>query len=267
MDHITQALKKNMEYHSNECDKHKIQHVMMGERDVCPRCFLDNQDDQLQHQLEDHYKKTKRLEKYNTLYKYSLASDETIIDATLDKYIPECEEERTNKALTLECIKRFKEGQVFNIAYQGVQGTGKSHLAYSILKEMNETSDYKVSCLFISVEDMLRKIKGTFSNKDSKYTENYFVDLLSSVDYLVLDDLGAETGAIGTDKTASDFVQRVLYAITTTRQSKCTITTTNLSSKALVSIYDKKLVSRLFKNPKFIIFKDSKDKRMANIPF
>ena len=61
----------------------------------------------------------------------------------------------------------------------------------------------------------MRKIKDSFSNRQSKYTERYFVDLLSSVDFLALDDVGAETGAIDTDiKTASDFVQRILYAIT-----------------------------------------------------
>lgn len=113
----------------------------------------------------------------------------------------------------------------------------------------------------------MRKIKDSFSNRQSKYTERYFVDLLSSVDFLVLDDVGAETGAIDTDKTASDFVQRILYAITTTRQDKATILTTNLSSEVLFKMYDKKLVSRLLKNPKYVLFKETKDKRLASIPF
>ncbi|GIN96058.1 hypothetical protein J6TS1_19280 [Siminovitchia terrae] len=64
----------------------------------------------------------------------------------------------------------------------------------------------------------MRVIKDSFSNKESRYTENCFVELMSKAAYLALDDIGVETGAIGTDKIATDFVQRVLYAITTTRQ-------------------------------------------------
>ena len=114
---------------------------------------------------------------------------------------------------------------------------------------------------------MLRTIKDSFSNRESRYTERYFVDLLSKVDFLALDDIGAETGAIDTDKTATDFVQRVLYAITSTRQDKATIVTTNLNSEVLFKMYDKKLVSRLLRNPKYVLFKETKDKRLSNIPF
>jgi DNA replication protein DnaC len=123
------------------------------------------------------------------------------------------------------------------------------------------------SCLFVSIDAMLRKIKNSFNDKESRFTEEYFNKLLSNVDFLVLDDLGAETGAIDTSKTATDFVQRVLYGITNTRQDKATILTTNLDSKTLFSMYDKKLVSRLFRKPKYVIFKESKDKRTSNIPF
>ncbi|MDF2606968.1 MAG: Pony 38 [Bacillales bacterium] len=91
--------------------------------------------------------------------------------------------------------------------------------------------------------------------------------MLSDCDFLVLDDLGAETGAIDTGKAATDFVQRVFYAIMNARQGKVTIITTNLSSEKLFSIYDKKLVSRLLRNPQFIIFKETLDKRISILPF
>jgi DNA replication protein DnaC len=87
------------------------------------------------------------------------------------------------------------------------------------------------------------------------------------VDFLVLDDVGAETGAMDTDKRASDFIHRVLYGITNARQNKSTITTTNLGSKDLYSMYDKKIVSRLFRKPKFIVYENTKDKRINQLPF
>lgn len=262
---------------SNYCHKHKsfafgkevvkpIQMMMIGGEEVCPRCGVEAETEKLKHVENKKHQSAKRLEKYNKLKHYSILTDRTILNATFDTYKVIEEEERKNKEMCLEVVEHFKQGKVFNIFLQGVQGAGKTHLAYSILKELN-TSNLDVSCLFVSVEEMLRLIRDSFNNKESRYTEQYFVDLLSSVDYLALDDIGAETGAIDTNKTATDFVQRVLYAVTNSRQDKVTISTTNLSSDTLFNIYDKKLMSRLLKNPKYIIFKDTKDKRMIKIPF
>ena len=114
---------------------------------------------------------------------------------------------------------------------------------------------------------MLRKIRSSFNDKDSPFTEQYFTDLLTNVDYLVLDDLGSETGNIDTNKQATDFTSKVLRAVVNGRQDKSTIVTTNLSSKALMNMYDPKLISRMMKNLETIIFTETTDKRIKNIGF
>jgi DNA replication protein DnaC len=267
------SLRGRMVFHSSYCEKHfnlkgemlPVQKMIINGNVVCPRCETEKGTQRLQEEMQAHYDQLLQDERYNTLFHKSIIEDKTLLDARFSTYITKEPEETQNKNLVLECLERFKQGEVFNLILQGKQGTGKSHLAYSTLYDLNESRKY--SCLFISVDAMLRKIKDTFSNKESKYTEEYFIELLSKVDYLVLDDIGAETGAIDTNKTASDFVQRVLYASTTVRQGKSTIITTNLDSKNLYSMYDKKLISRLFKKPKYVIFKETKDKRTSNIPF
>lgn len=274
---IPEKLQKNITYHSNICERHTylkdgqkivkpIQMMMIDGELVCPRCELEKNDRELQETTQREYDELLKNKKYNIFYNRSILSDNTILAATLENYQVEQQEERMNKQTVIESVDRFKDGQVFNLVLQGNQGAGKSHLAYAALRELNE-SELNASCLFVNVESMMRLIKDSFSNKESRYTENYFVELMSAVDYLALDDIGAETGAIGTDKIATDFVQRVLYAITTTRQDKSTLITTNLSSETLFRMYDKKLVSRLFRKPKFVVFKETKDKRMNNIPF
>lgn len=266
---------KKMAFHSEVCEKHTyikdgqevikpIQMMIVNSEVLCPRCEAEKTEQQLQASIQSDYDKANEQRKYNTLYKRSIIQDNTLIKATLENYEAKAKEEIANKHTVLEAIDRMRSGQVFNVVLQGNQGAGKSHLAYAMLQELNGQD---TSCLFVNVESMLRLIKDTFNNKESKYTENYFVELMSEVDYLTLDDIGAETGAIGTDKTATDFVQRVLYAITTTRQDKSTFITTNLSSETLFKMYDKKLVSRMFRNPKFVVFRETKDKRMNNIPF
>ncbi|MBM7717239.1 DNA replication protein DnaC [Bacillus thermophilus] len=274
---IPEKWPKNITYHSEICERHTyikdgleivkpIQMMMVDGELVCPRCELEKEDDKLQEAIQRRYDELLKRKNYNTFYNLSILSDKTILAATLDNYEVEHQEARMNKRTVVESVARFKDGQVFNLVLQGNQGAGKSHLAYAALRELNE-SELNASCLFVNVESMMRTIKDSFNNKERKHTESYFVELMSKVDYLALDDIGAETGAIGTDKVATDFVQRVLYAITTTRQDKSSIITTNLSSETLFHMYDKKLVSRLFRNPKFVVFKETKDKRMNNIPF
>ncbi|MDH5160490.1 DnaA ATPase domain-containing protein [Heyndrickxia oleronia] len=266
-----------MIFHSEYCQEHTyrkngkeivnpIQKMVIGGHVVCPRCELEKEHQALTNEVQAYYDGFQSQKIYNIFIDKSIITDQTILNASFENYETSIQEERLNKSTCIEIAERLKSGQVFNPFLQGIQGTGKSHLAYSILKRINDAKLNK-SCLFINVEDMMRKIKDSFSNRQSKYTERYFVNLLSSVDFLALDDVGAETGAIDTDKTASDFVQRILYAITSTRQDKATILTTNLSSEVLFNMYDKKVVSRLLKNPKYVLFKETKDKRLASIPF
>lgn len=204
---------------------------------------------------------------YEVLHLDSIIPDQTILKASFETFLTNEPEETTNKQIALEFTKYLDEGHAFNIVIQGLRGSGKSHLAYSILRELNEAKK-GYSCLFIAIDEMMRKIRGSFRDKESKYTEDYFISLLSKVDFLVLDDLGAETGAIDTDKEASNFMQRVLYGVMNARQSKATIFTTNLSSQVLKTMYDEKLLSRITRSKKFIIFKNTKDKRgIDNLPF
>ncbi|MEH6943565.1 ATP-binding protein [Bacillus sp. JJ722] len=261
---------------SNYCDKHTyflngevkvkpIQMMILDGQELCPKCGVEKETQKLEESENQRIRQVLENRNQNILYKQSIITDETILKASFENFVATQEEEIKNKQLCLDALKQLKQGQVFNVLLIGNQGAGKSHLAYSMLNELN--SNNNVSCLFISVEEAMRLIKSSFNDKGSKYTEQYFVSLMSSVDYLVLDDLGAETGAINTEKTATDFVQRVLYAVSSARQSKVTITTTNLSSETLFNMYDKKLVSRLMKKPKFILFKNTKDKRISSLPF
>jgi DNA replication protein DnaC len=264
---IPRSLQKRMAFHSDYCDQHRIQvqKMVVNGSVVCPRCELDKDQRRLENKLQEHFDTVNQREQYNTLSKKSILEDQTLVNARFKTFKTVIDEEVRNKSAAVDHLHRYKDGETFNTILQGKPGSGKSHLSYSILWELNEKRTG--ACLFINIQAMIRKIKDSFNNKESKHTEEYFVTLLSDVDFLVLDDLGAETGAIDSDKAATDFVQRILYAVTTVRQNKATIITTNLSGQKLFSMYDEKLVSRLFKRPKYIIFKETTDKRIADIPF
>lgn len=261
---IVQALPKNiaMALTSNECMKHAkaIPMMMINGEEICPACQLAKENAEFEQSLQSEILEREAKKKKNTLYMRSVFADETIRDASFGKFFVECEEEAKNKDLAIQAFKHYKSGKVFTTLLQGDTGVGKSHLAMSILRNLNEKLD--AECVFISVREMMSKIRDSFDNKESKYTQLYFVELLSRVDFLCLDDLGAETGAIHTNKTATNFTLEVLTAILEARQTKSTIITSNLSRSQMEAMYDKKLISRSLKNIAVIKFDRVRDKRV-----
>lgn len=176
--------------------------------------------------------------------------------------------------LAVRVAERFIQGEVFNVWIQSPEtGCGKSHLAMSILQQVNEASPQNRRTLFLDFGRTMELMRDSVGNRESMYTQNYFVTLASKADVLVLDDLGAETGDIYSDKRASEYTSNVLRSILNSRQHKPTIITTNLSGQRLLTgyreggrfippMYDKKMMSRAMRKVEHILFKDTPDKRL-----
>ncbi|GEK34849.1 ATP-binding protein [Kurthia sibirica] len=262
---IAQALPKSiqMTLTSNECSLHAkpVPLMMINGEELCPACQIAKENQSFEQSFQKEILDRAAKKKKNTLYMRSVFADETIREASFGKFFAESSEESKNKDLAVQSFKHYKSGKTFTTLLQGDTGVGKSHLAMSILRNLNEKLD--VECVFISVREMMAKIRDSFDNKESKFTQLYFVEMLSKVDYLCLDDLGAETGAITTNKTATNFTLEVLTAILEARQSKSTIITSNLSRNQMELMYDKKLISRCLKNIAVIKFTDTRDKRIS----
>lgn len=197
----------------------------------------------------------------------SLLDDETLTAATFDTYQTTTDGERRTKQFAQDVADRYEAGQVFNTLMVGDAGTGKSHLAMAILQQVNSGTDPR-ACAFAGTGEILRKIRNGFDNKQSGDTEEAVIARFAKPELLVLDDLGSETGGIGTAKQASDFTQNVLYSLMNRRQGKSTIITTNLNGQQLKDMYDAKLLSRLLRGTKgnILKFQDIPDKRI-NLEF
>ncbi|WP_144496088.1 AAA family ATPase, partial [Bacillus pumilus] len=250
-----------------------VRMMILNGKVVCPRCELEADEKKLQRDLESQIEFSQRTKNFNTLEKRSMFRDRTVSRATFDNYDVSELEETKNKKRMMDLVKHLQQGEVFNIFLQGLPGVGKSHLGYAALKALNvppdpdNPKDMGKSCLFINMEEAASAIKDSFSNKESKYTESYVTQLMGDADYLVIDDLGAETGSEHSDSRASDFIHRLIYKVTSARQDKATIYTTNLTSKKLYQMYDSKLVSRIMQKQQYIVFKETSDKREMELPF
>ncbi len=115
--------------------------------------------------------------------------------------------DRPGKAL--EVCKRFAEnfGTVkkkgANLILTGQPGTGKTHLAVSILRRVMDDGE---TGFFATVSEMLRAIRGTYSAA-SKATEQEVFDNFINVGLLVLDEVGI---AIGDDEKRKALIFDVL---------------------------------------------------------
>ncbi|KRN13437.1 dna replication protein [Fructilactobacillus fructivorans] len=212
--------------------------------------------------MQELQKSVKRRSTYNMLKRSSIMDDPDLKRVSFNDYQERNSETKKNKQLAENLAIYYTDrNNKGNAIISGKAGVGKSHLAYSILRYVNNHAEPMQSCLFVDFNELLRRIKGSFHDKTSPYREESMVSLLSGVDLLVLDDLGSEATFQTRDSEASNWAQNVLYAILNHRNR--TIVTTNLSGEQMLNIYNDKVVSRVMKGSqdKIIKFKDTKDYR------
>lgn len=226
----------------------------------CAREKIERQQKEMEYKLSNQQHQRRTVE---TLEKDSILGDLTLKNASFDNYIPDNEEtDRALKQAKIIAAQYLDKTNNFNTILTGVPGVGKSHLAMSILKLVNENSSEPASCLFISITDLLSLVKDSFKNTKSKYTEYNMLTLLKKVDLLVIDDFGSESSFKKETSESSEYNQGFLFKVLNARTR--TIITTNLTSDEMYKIYNGKIISRLHKGVDGHIIKFTKatiDKR------
>lgn len=131
--------------------------------------------------------------------------------------------------------EHLKDGQGLLLA--GPVGTGKTHLAAAIVHEVIEK--HVIPAAFVTVPDLLARIKATFGNGHNEETQEELINLVRSADLLVLDDMGVEK--------PTDWVREQLYIILDSRYEdlKPTIITTNCSLEEMEERIGARTVSRI----------------------
>lgn len=237
----------------------------------CPDCLIEAKESSLRDELSRQITEAAHLENHRTLENESIFDDPSTRYNSFATFVTTTGEEEQaleSARMVAEEVKQhfYTNTPPVNVWLVGGAGAGKTHLAMSILKDVNNSGDKQLRCAFVSVPKLFSLIKDTFDDA-SERDRRYYIDLCSTVDVLALDDLGAEVGADGTGQRASNFVHQVINEIASARQGKVTILTTNHSSKSLVDTYDQRIVSRLAKNHRTIILKDITDKRLHGLGF
>ena len=139
-------------------------------------------------------------------------------------------------------VREYVDGLDDNLAagrglwLMGDVGTGKTSLAMLVSKTAIERGR---SVAIYSLPRLLGRIRKTYDAETGEQSYDDFIDRLTTVDLLHIDDLGAEK--------SSDWVLEQLYAIVDSRyeQERPMVVTTNLDEPALREQIGARTVSRL----------------------
>lgn len=207
----------------------------------CPKCAKEQIDKQEQEEIEKHLNASIYQKTYNVLMRDSTIPKD-LKAASFDNFIIERPEEKQLLDFVKKQAQKYLDGMNGNTLLTGATGVGKTHLAVSLAKYLNEAYRAKgepKSVLFINLTEILREIRESF-----KFTskEGYYSRMLKEVDYLILDDLGVKLGnSSGQSKSAweEEFIFDVLG------HRKNTIITTNLSNDEIANLYSERVASRV----------------------
>ena len=254
MQHMSFPLLKKVKVLDETCPKHPEQHMLQlpGHEPFCP---LDTREDmqELGKRIElGYFAKREKYETTDVLARDSIFDDDDVQDCTFDSYATRPgDETEANKKLARHMAGQYlKSDFQANTILTGSAGTGKTHLAMAMLHAVNDHIQPSTSCLFVSVNELCRRVKDSFKYDDAPLNEKTATSLLGGVGLLVLDDLGSESVFRSSGgNEASDWTQQLLFGVLNKRKGR-TIITTNLSNSELTRTYNNKLLSRMYRGVK-----------------
>lgn len=243
-------------YTKERCPIHDVPLIYMAGLEVngkkiepfCPECQREQINQKDEQDTAERLARKHKERTYGMLNRSSIVGNEKLFTKTFENFDVISHETQKVKEQAKQIAKSYLDGNEFNCILTGQPGTGKSHLAMAILQEVNEHAEPYMSCLFVSLIDLLAEIRESFNSQTEGISESQATRLLQRADVLVIDDLGSESNFTSDNSQASDFIQRVLFQILNARSR--TIITTNLSGQELKKIYNPKIVSRMLENAK-----------------
>ncbi|MFU1991977.1 ATP-binding protein [Priestia megaterium] len=258
MRNLTKMINNTMNFSSHVIKEYKcgkcgelirvIRLVINGKVRIANRCKACD-DRELEKEALQTYKDLQVSKRERIFNDFSLISD-GLKNATFENYHPANQELAEAKKIAKNYVDVFNKYK--GLMFVGDYGVGKSHLSYSICKEVREKG---FTSIFISVPELLTKLKSTFNNTGN-YTEEALLTALKNVDLLVLDDIGADY--------PTDWAISKLFEVINSRIGKNNVYTTNNNAKELINKVGKRNFSRMMENVQLVKM-NGNDYRLKNL--
>ncbi|CYW12965.1 ATP-binding protein [Streptococcus suis] len=235
------------------CEKHgtplwQFPYMNQGQEHISKMCQVCTQEQIVmteQETLEESRNRQAYVTTYDVLMRDSTVPKE-LRGASFENFKSETPEEKQMLEFAKNQVEKYKQGMTGNTLITGQTGIGKSHLSFAMAKAINEhfkEIGKPKSVLFVSLTEVIKQIKNGWNyGKGANLTEFDAVKQLTSVDFLILDDLGAKNA---TTTAKSDWEQDFLFDILNNRET--TIINTNLNSQEIKTVYNARNASRIFK--------------------
>lgn len=180
--------------------------------------------------------------------------------ASFENYQPQNCAQGDARDEIMEYAKTFSLAQPRGLILTGDFGVGKSHLARAVVRVVNANG---FSGVFITVPDLLTKLKSTY-RKDSKISELQVLELLKTVDLLVLDELGGGMKKAEEFDPEETWAVNKLFEVINARAGRSTIYTTNFGGEDLQLVVGPRNFSRVCQNAHVIVMRgrDMRQKSM-----
>ncbi|RRD29862.1 ATP-binding protein [Streptococcus minor] len=211
----------------------------------CPTCIQEDIALHEEEKLQAALNQQAYVTTYDVLMRDSIVPTE-LKGVSFENFKADTAEEKQMLEFAKNQVEKYKQGMTGNTLITGQTGIGKSHLSFSMAKAINEhfkEIGKPKRVLFVSLTEIIKRIKNGWNyGKGASLTEFEAVKQLTSVDFLILDDLGAKNATIA---PKSDWEQDFLFDILNNRET--TIINTNLNSQEIKTIYNARNASRIFK--------------------
>jgi len=164
-------------------------------------------------------------------------------DCSFENFQAVDENRKKNLRISREYVKKHGLGQ--GLFFTGPNGTGKTHLAVAILRELSLKGE--LHWRFVKTPYLLMRIRQAFK-RESSDSEESLIDQFVDYDYLAIDELGVEK--------ITDWSLQTLYLIIDGRNDrlKSTIITSNLDLPEIEEKIDPRIASRIVEMCRVIKF-------------
>lgn len=124
---------------------------------------------------------------------------------TFASFVVDTDGKDRSRAVAMEFAANFaKHSNAGTFAvFSGKPGTGKSHLAIAIAQDVMKSG----TALYTSAIDAVRMIRDTW-RRESEKTETQVLQMLASVDLLILDEIGVQYGTEAEQVTLFDIIDK-----------------------------------------------------------
>lgn len=182
---------------SKFCEQHKESMVMMGGRDFCKSCVMRV----LEQSQKDHAVAVNKMVREKHFEGAKLPARHA--NSGFRNYLAKNNGQKAAKDACVSLVRDFKNGISRNLIMVGRTGTGKTHLACAVIKNVLETRRF---ARYVTSEEMAGEIAGAWTKPDD--SEASAIWRYTDYDLLVLDEYGLHDR----HENRLQLVHKVLYA-------------------------------------------------------